>query len=68
MQPTTDFADASAPEDVLHVLRCAAETFDESQDALDTAWQQTNGDVWAWLARRFESFANSLEREMHKHL
>lgn len=58
---TTDLDDACAPEDVVAILRNAAQKFYESQTELQAAWGDKNaGKEWATIARKLVKLANSL--------
>jgi hypothetical protein len=68
MRQTLDL-EVATPEEVIHVLRAAADKFRESTSELQSAWQdQQAGKVWSAYAAILDRAAASCERARQKHL
>ena len=56
-----DLQECQTPEQVVNVLRAAAEQFHQDAEELTTAWQERNG-VWDDIAREMDRTADRLAR------
>jgi hypothetical protein len=62
---TTDLCDAAAPEDVVRILRRAADELLASTPDLQAAWQdRTAGVIWTTIAKELERCAARIEKKL----
>lgn len=62
---STDLQDAATPDDVLRILRNAAQHYAESQSELQAAWQDKSaGQCWAYISKNLERTADMLEKRI----
>lgn len=61
-------SEISTPEQLIDFLAGMAQEFQNSQEELDAAWQNTNGDFWAWAGYKLDELAAHIDTNRHKHI